>query len=78
VSRKNIIKPANRVNNIMVFFGKVARTSLKRIRANPKQELKERILLGIRKINYAPAVHRWKKFDFAHTYQCERFTETLY
>jgi hypothetical protein len=46
----------------------VARTFLKQIRENYKQELKERILLGIRKINDSPVVHRWKKSDLAHAF----------
>jgi hypothetical protein len=40
----------------------------KHIRVNSKQELKERILLGIREINDSPVVHRWNKFDFAHAF----------
>ncbi|MFH1947185.1 MAG: IS630 family transposase, partial [Candidatus Magasanikbacteria bacterium] len=48
--------------------GKMARTFLKHIRVNSKQELKERILLGINEINDSPVVHRWKKFDFAHAF----------
>ena len=28
-----------------------------------KEELKERILLGIAEINAMPVVHRWKAFD---------------
>jgi len=49
-------------------FDRVARTFLKNIRVNSKQELKERILLGIKEINDSPVVHRWKKFDFAHAF----------
>ena len=54
------------LNLIETLFSKMARTFLKHIRVNSKQELKERILLGIREINDSPVVHRWKKFDFAH------------
>jgi transposase len=54
------------LNLVETLFGKMARTFLKHIRVNSKQELKERILLGIKEINDAPVVHRWKKFDFAH------------
>ena len=42
--------------------------SLKHIRVNSKQELKERIILGIKEINDEPVVHRWKKFDFAQAF----------
>jgi transposase len=56
------------LNLVETLFGKMARTFLKHIRVNSKRELKERILLGIREINESPVVHRWKKFDFAHTF----------
>ncbi len=56
------------LNLVETLFGKMARTFLKHIRVNSKQELKERILLGIKEMNDAPVVHRWKKFDFAHAY----------
>ncbi|RPJ11240.1 MAG: IS630 family transposase [Deltaproteobacteria bacterium] len=56
------------LNLVETLFGKMARTFLKRIRVNSKQELKERILLGIKEINDSPVVHRWKKFDFAHAF----------
>jgi len=51
------------LNLVETLFGKMARTFLKQIRVKSKQELKERILAGIREINMAPVVHRWKKFD---------------
>jgi hypothetical protein len=54
------------LNLVETVFGKTARTFLKHIRVNSKQELKQRILLGIAEINDAPVVHRWKKFDMAH------------
>jgi transposase len=54
------------LNLVETVFGKMARTFLKHIRVNSKQELKQRILLGIAEINDAPVVHRWKKFDIAH------------
>jgi transposase len=54
------------LNLIETLFSKMARTFLKHIRVNSKQELKERILLGIKEINDSPVVHRWKKFDFVH------------
>src|SRR3990170_5088945 len=56
------------LNLVETLFGKMARTFLKNIRVNSKQELKERILLGIREINDSPVVHRWKKFDLAHAF----------
>ena len=56
------------LNLIETLFSKMARTFLKHIRVNSKQELKERILLGIREINDSPVVHRWKKFDLAHAF----------
>jgi transposase len=56
------------LNLVETLFGKMARTFLKHIRVNSKQELKARILLGIKEINDTPVVHRWKKFDFAHAY----------
>ena len=56
------------LNLVETLFGKMARTFLKRIRVNSKQELKKRITLGIEEINDSPVVHRWKKFDFAHAF----------
>lgn len=56
------------LNLVETLFGKMARTFLKHIRVNSKEELKERILLGINEINTSPVVHRWKKFDFAHAF----------
>ena len=56
------------LNLVETLFGKMARTFLKHIRVNSKQELKERILLGIKEINASPVVHQWKKFDFAHAF----------
>lgn len=53
------------LNLVETLFSKMARTFLKHIRVNSKQELKRRILLGIEEINDAPVVHRWKKFDLA-------------
>ena len=56
------------LNLVETLFGKMARTFLKHIRVNSKQELKERILLGIKEINDSPVVHCWKKFNFAHAF----------
>ena len=51
------------LNLIETVFGKMARTFLKRIRVKSREELKQRILQGIREMNLAPVVVRWKKFD---------------
>jgi hypothetical protein len=56
------------LNLVETLFGKMARTFLKNIRVGSKQELKERILLGIKAINESPVVHKWKKFDFANAF----------
>lgn len=53
------------LNLVETLFGKMARTFLKNIRVNSKDELRQRILKGIDEINAAPVVHRWKKIDFA-------------
>jgi len=53
------------LNLIETLFSKMARTFLKHIRVQSKEELKERILQGIREMNESPVVHRWKKFSFA-------------
>lgn len=53
------------LNLVETLFGKMARTFLKKIRVNSKDELRQRILKGIEEINAAPVVHRWKKFDLA-------------
>ena len=51
------------LNLIETAFSKMARTFLRHIRVSSKEELKERILKGIKEINSAPVVYRWKKFD---------------
>ena len=56
------------LNLVETLFGKMARTFLKHIRVTSKKELKDRILLGIKEINDSPVVHRWIKFNFAHTF----------
>jgi transposase len=53
------------LNLVETLFGKMARTFLKNIRVNSKDELRQRILKGIEEINAAPVIHRWKKFNFA-------------
>jgi hypothetical protein len=50
------------LNMVETLFGKMARTFLRQIRVQSKNELKERILLGIAEINAMPVVHRWKAF----------------
>ena len=51
------------LNLIETFFSKIARTFLRYIRVDSKEELRERILKGIDEINAEPVVHRWKKVD---------------
>jgi hypothetical protein len=41
----------------------MTRTFLRGIRVKSREELKERILLGVAEINAMPVVHRWKAFD---------------
>ena len=50
------------LNLIETFFSKISRTFLKHIRVDSKEELKERILKGIKEINEEPVVHAWKNF----------------
>jgi transposase len=51
------------LNIIEIVFIKMARTFLRGIRVGSKQELKQRILLGINEMNQQPILHRWKAFD---------------
>ena len=51
------------LNLIEMAFSKMARTFLRHIRVSSKQELKERILLGISEFNSSPVVFRWNKVD---------------
>lgn len=55
------------LNLVETLFGKMARTFLKHVRVASRQELKDRILLGIAEINREPVVHRWGKFDALKT-----------
>ena len=41
------------------FFSKFARSVLRHIRVTSKQELKERIMAGIKYVNRRPVVHTW-------------------
>lgn len=52
------------LNLVEMLFSKMARTFLKQIRVNSKEELKERILQGIKELNETPIVFKWKKYDF--------------
>lgn len=56
------------LNLVETLFGKMARTFLKYIRVESIDELKQRILLGIKEINDAPVIHQWKKFDVEINY----------
>jgi transposase len=51
------------LNIVETLFGKMTRTFLRGIRVKSRNELKERILLGIAEINAMPVVHRWKAFE---------------
>jgi DDE superfamily endonuclease len=51
------------LNIVETLFGKMARTFLRHIRVQSKEELRERILKGIDEINQMPVVHRWKAFE---------------
>ncbi len=51
------------LNLVESAFSKMARSFLRHIRVSSKEELKERILKGIKEINSVPVVYRWKKFD---------------
>ena len=48
------------LNLIEVFFSKIARSLLRPMRVGSKQELVDRIYLGISEINQDPVVFRWK------------------
>ena len=51
------------LNMVETLFSKMAHTFLRHIRVESWNELRERILKGIKEINDAPVVHRWKNFD---------------
>jgi transposase len=51
------------LNIVETLFGKMARTFLRHIRVQSREELRQRILKGIDEINQAPVVHRWKAFQ---------------
>ena len=52
-------KPGSWLNLIEGFFSKFARSVLRHIRVASKQELKERIMLGIKDVNRYPVIHTW-------------------
>src|SRR6202051_1120667 len=47
------------LNLIEGFFSKFARSVLRHIRGASKQELKQRIILGIKDVNRYPVIHTW-------------------
>jgi transposase len=47
------------LNLVEGFFSKLARSVLRHIRGESKQELKDRILAAIAEINADPVVHVW-------------------
>ena len=51
------------LNLIECAFSKMARSFLRHIRVNSLEELKARILKGVKEMNEHPVVFRWKKFD---------------
>src|SRR5712691_11211973 len=51
------------LNIVETLFGKMARTFLKHIRVQSRNELRERILKGVEEINKLPVVHLLKKFE---------------
>ena len=51
------------LNLIECVFSKMARTFLRHIRVQSKQELKTRILQGVAEINASPVIFRWNKFE---------------
>lgn len=48
------------LNMIEMFFSKIARSFLRHIRVESKEELKKRIYKGIEEINQEPVIFRWK------------------
>ena len=52
------------LNIIETLFSKMARTFLRHLRVESKEELRERILKWFEEINEEPVIHRWKKFNY--------------
>ena len=48
------------LNMIEMFFSKIARSFLRHIRVDTKEELVERIYQGIQAINEEPVIFKWK------------------
>lgn len=55
------------LNLIECAFSKMARTFLRHIRVQSIDELKSRILTGIKEFNASPVIFRWNKFDLGVT-----------
>jgi transposase len=55
------------LNIVETLFGKMTRTFLRGIRVKSRDELKERILMGIAEFNEMPVVHRWSAFEALET-----------
>lgn len=53
-------KQGSWLNIIETFFGKMAKSFLRGIRVQSKEDLKKRIMLYLQEINEAPVVFRWK------------------
>lgn len=53
-------KHASWLNLIEAFFGKMARTCLRGLRAKSKEELTKRITKWIEEVNATPVLYRWK------------------
>lgn len=53
------------LNLVESLFSKMARTFLKFIRVESKEELKDRIHKWVDEVNESPVVYSWKKFNFA-------------
>lgn len=51
------------LNLIEMMFSKMSRSFLKMIRVESKEELKERIMLGIKEMNESPVIFKWKNFN---------------
>jgi hypothetical protein len=59
------MKHGSWLNIVEGLFSKMARSFLKHIRVESKEELKKRILQGVAEINKDPVIHRWTNFDLA-------------
>ena len=68
------------LNIIETLFSKMARTVLREIRVDSKEELQNRILKWVEDVNDEPIVHRWTKFNIRVKEQgeCTRSSGTEY